>query len=142
MSEAKTPFANGEKGMVETRDDRGRFLPGCPGGPGNPQARNVSAWRAALAGAVSAEDVVEVTEKLKAEAKKGEPWAVKELLDRVLGKPHVSVDASVSVGGEVLDSDADADARAKERFDRFMEGKGVKPALADGAQAEGEGAEA
>ena len=124
MHSAETPSTNGDNGLVETRDCKGRFLVGNPGGPGNPQARNVATWRAALAGAVSPDDVAEVTEKLKGAAKAGEPWAVHELFDRLLGKPHVSVDASVLVARGV-DADADADARAKARVAAFL-GSGPK----------------
>lgn len=96
-NEAVAPFANGDNGLPVERDRRGRFLPGNSGGPGNPQARNVSTWRAALAGSVSPEDVVEVTQRLVEAAKAGEPWAIRELLDRCLGKPHVQLE----VQGEV-----------------------------------------
>ena len=122
-----TPSPNGDNGVVEVRDGRGRFLPGNPGGPGNPMGRNVAVWRAALAGAVSADDVVAVTEKLLAAAKAGEPWAVRELLDRLLGKPNVQINASVSVPGRE-EADADADARARERCERFLKASGCREA--------------
>ena len=92
MSVAETPLPNGDNGLAETRDSKGRFLPGNPGGPGNPQARNVATWRKALADAVSAADVAQVTRKLVDAAKAGESWAVRELLDRLLGKPHVQIE--------------------------------------------------
>lgn len=93
MPETETPLANGENGSSDDfRDRKGRFLPGNPGGPGNPQARNVGTWRLALADAVSAEDMAEVARKLVKAAKKGAPWAVKELFDRCLGKPHVQIE--------------------------------------------------
>ena len=76
---------------AEVRDSKGRFLPGNPGGPGNPQARNVATWRKALADTVSAGDVAQVAQKLVDAAKAGEPWAVRELLDRLLGKPQVQI---------------------------------------------------
>ena len=84
-------LANGANGLAE-RDSKGRFLPGNPGGPGNPQARNVATWRKALAASVSPEDVAEVATKLTEAAKAGEPWAIRELLDRCLGKPHVQIE--------------------------------------------------
>lgn len=86
------PSPNGDNGLAETRDSKGRFLPGNPGGPGNPQARNVATWRKALADAVSAEDITEVAQRLLDAAKAGEPWAVRELLDRLLGKPYVQIE--------------------------------------------------
>ena len=84
--------------LPEARDSKGRFLPGNPGGPGNPQAHNVATWRKALAEAVSADDVTEVAQKLLDAAKAGEPWAIHELLDRCLGKPHVQVELQADDG--------------------------------------------
>jgi hypothetical protein len=86
------PSANGDNGLAKARDCKGRFLPGNPGGPGNPQACNVATWRKTLAEAVSAEDITQVVQRLVAAAKAGEPWAVRELLDRLLGKPHVQIE--------------------------------------------------
>ena len=97
------PSTNGDNGPESTpgnlaeRDSKGRFLPGNPGGPGNPQARNVATWRGALAASVSADDVAEVTRKLLEAARAGEPWAVKEFFDRCLGKPHVQIDLTADV---------------------------------------------
>jgi len=93
MRKAETPSTNGDNGNgpVAIRDAKGRFLQGNPGGPGNPQAGNVGRWRQALAEAVSAEDLAEVTRRLVEAAKAGKPWAVRELLDRCLGKPHVQI---------------------------------------------------
>ena len=93
------PLANGAKGAADTRDALGRFLPGCSGGPGNPFARNVGAWRAALANAVTPEDIRDVALKLLQSAKAGEAWAVHELLDRCLGKPDqkLAVEAQVTI---------------------------------------------
>ena len=106
MSVAETPLPNGDNGLAETRDSKGRFLPGNPGGPGNPQARNVATWRQALADTVSAADVAQVTQKLVAAAKAGEPWAIREVLDRCLGKPHVQIE---------LQADADSVREYTER---------------------------
>jgi len=92
-----TPSTNGDNGPAEARDAKGRFLPGNPGGPGNPNARNVAAWRGALAASVSADDVAEVTRKLLEAARAGEPWAVKEFFDRCLGKPHVQIELQADV---------------------------------------------
>jgi len=100
-----TPSTNGDnglalsraEGLAEARDNKGRFLPGNPGGPGNPQARNVATWRRALADSVSGDDVAQVAQKLIDAAKAGEPWAIHELLDRCLGKPHVQIDLQADV---------------------------------------------
>jgi len=71
------------------RDHRGRFAPGnrAAVGRGNPHADRVAEWRAALADSVSGGDLAEVLGVLVAQAKAGEPWAVKELLNRCFGRP-------------------------------------------------------
>jgi hypothetical protein len=79
----KTPTANGGNG----RDDRGRFLPGNPGGPGNPLAVRVSRLRSALLNAVTEDDVKEIVRKLVSLAKDGDTVAARILFDRVLGRP-------------------------------------------------------
>lgn len=70
--------------IVPRRVD-GRFAAGNPGGP-NPYAKQLASWRAALA-TVTKDQLVNVVQKLVVAAEAGEPWAVKELLDRCLGKP-------------------------------------------------------
>ena len=75
------PFAEG-------RDVKGRFVPGHRSpGPGNPHAAQVSKLRAALLSSVSEEDMREVIAKLVELAKSGDTRAIRELLDRVLGRP-------------------------------------------------------
>ncbi|MEE8130840.1 MAG: hypothetical protein V3T48_11145 [Vicinamibacterales bacterium] len=69
------------------RDENGRFIKGCPPGPGNPHVAKVALWRAAMAEGVSREDIDAVIKVLVEKAKTGERWAVRELLDRTLGKP-------------------------------------------------------
>jgi hypothetical protein len=97
------PSTNGDNGPapdegdISVRNEKGRFLPGNPGGPGNPQARNVGAWRRALADAVSPDDIGEVVAKLTGAAKEGKAWAIRELLDRCLGKPTVQVEIGADV---------------------------------------------
>jgi len=100
-----TPLANRDngpdlaeaEGMLPVRGGDGRFLPGNPGGPGNPQARNVSVWRKALADSVSPDDLAQAIQKLIDSAKEGKAWAIRELLDRCLGKPHVQVELQADV---------------------------------------------
>lgn len=87
---------------VVKRDENGRFLPGTTGGPGRP--RKANELRAAMLEAVTEDDIIEVTGQLLAAAKRGEPWAVRELLDRATGKPQTSlaVDADDDGSGQVL----------------------------------------
>ena len=85
MVGTRAPSTNGDNG--HGRDRRGRFVCGNPGGPGNPRIRSVSAWRAALAEVVRPGDIEAVTRTLVEHAKAGEPWAIRELLNRCLGRP-------------------------------------------------------
>lgn len=70
------------------RDARGRFAPGNPGGPGNPFARQVAALRQALVNSVTEEDIQEVMQSLKQQAKEGNWQAAKLFLQYVVGKPQ------------------------------------------------------
>jgi hypothetical protein len=58
--EAPGPSANG----TGSRDSRGRFTRGNPGGPGNPFARHQAALRQALCQAVSQEDIQAIAHRL------------------------------------------------------------------------------
>ncbi|MBI4717157.1 MAG: hypothetical protein HY763_05075 [Planctomycetes bacterium] len=77
------PSPNGDNG----RDAAGRFAPGNAGGPGNPRARHSAALRRALLEAVSDDDIRLVVEKLVELAKAGDLAAIRELLDRTIGRP-------------------------------------------------------
>lgn len=72
-------------GPNRDRDDRGRFLPGNRGGPGNPHGGRVARLRSALLGAVSEADVHEVIAALVERAKAGDVQAARLVLERVLG---------------------------------------------------------
>ena len=60
---------------------------GTRGRPGNPHARRVHRLRSALLDAVTPDDIGEIVQKLISMAKSGDIAAIKELLDRTLGKP-------------------------------------------------------
>ena len=79
-SKSPAPTPNG-------RTDEGRFANGNPGGPGNPYARRVAALRTALMDAVTDDDIRAVAKALVKRAKAGEVPAIRELLDRLVGKP-------------------------------------------------------
>jgi hypothetical protein len=72
---------------IDGRDGSGRFAPGNKGGPGNPFARKVGQLRAALLETVTIDDMKAVAAKLIEEARAGELPAIKEFLERTLGKP-------------------------------------------------------
>lgn len=81
------------------RGANGRFVKGeYPGGPGNPFARQVAQLRAKLLQSVTEDDVEKVAKRLVALAKKGNIAAIRELLDRCLGKPQQNVDLSTGGG--------------------------------------------
>jgi hypothetical protein len=81
------------------RDVRGRFLPGNPGGPGNPVVKQVAAYRRALQAATPEDDFELVALQLIEQAKAGVPWAVREFLNRLLGPPP-RADAAILVDSE------------------------------------------
>lgn len=78
----EAPSANG-------RNSAGQFLPGNPGGPGNPHGGKVAKLRAALVEAVTPEDIAEVVSSLLRAAKSGDIPAAKLLFDRAIGKCSV-----------------------------------------------------
>jgi len=86
-----TPFGDG-------RDGAGRFAKGNPGGPGNPHGGRVAALRAKLLEAITDADFEAIARSLVDRAKAAEPWAVKEVLDRIIGKPAVSVTVEADHG--------------------------------------------
>lgn len=68
------------------RDRAGRFAPGNRASKGNPHAVQVAKLRATLLGAVTPADLKAVIGKMIEAAKAGEPWAIKETLDRCIGR--------------------------------------------------------
>lgn len=79
-----SPSPNGAIG----RAAGGRFAQGNPGGPGNPYARQIAELRASLLDGITPADMRAVAEALVAKARDGDVRAIKELLDRTLGKPQ------------------------------------------------------
>ena len=76
----ETPSPNG-------RDGCGRFAKGNSGGPGNPAGGKAERLRHALLNAVTEKDIAEIAAALIASAKTGDVQAVRELLNRTLGRP-------------------------------------------------------
>jgi hypothetical protein len=74
------------------RDSDGRFAKGNQFGPGNPFARKCAAFRAALMDAVTEQDIHDIANKLRDNAKAGDKTAVKLLFQYVIGKPQPAVD--------------------------------------------------
>ncbi len=70
------------------RGEGGRFLPGTRGGPGNLMAKRTHELRTALYSAVTEADIAAAVRKLIELARGGDVVAIRELLDRTIGKPH------------------------------------------------------
>lgn len=87
------PTTNGTNG----RGPGGRFAPGNPGGPGNPHAKRTAELRAAALAAVSDDDLRAVVAKLLELAKGGDLAAIRELLDRLLGKAAALIEIQGAV---------------------------------------------
>jgi hypothetical protein len=69
------------------RGPNGQLLPGHGvKSPGNPYFNKLAEYRNLVATAVSAEDLVRVLDKLKRLALKGDMHAIRELLNRTMGK--------------------------------------------------------
>ena len=83
-----TPLPNGSNG----RGPDGRFAKGNRGGPGNPYASRTARLRSVLLDNVTDDDFKAVVGKLVAMAKAGDLAAIRELLDRVLGKSKGTVE--------------------------------------------------
>jgi len=73
------------------QDENGAFKKGNPGGPGNPLLREGQRLRLAMLREIKAEDLAAVVHKLIDLAKNGEPWAIKEVLNRTLGKQPLPI---------------------------------------------------
>jgi molecular chaperone DnaK (HSP70) len=82
------------------RDAKGQFAPGNRLGRGNPHAQRIAEYRAAIQGAVSAGDLKRIIAKLKSLALTGDMAAIKELLDRTIGKSN-TIPASEGIDFEL-----------------------------------------
>jgi hypothetical protein len=82
---------------ADERDERGRFLPGNPGGPGNPNVRRQAEYAAAVREAVTPERVAALMRRFLKAALEGDVAAARLVFDRVLGKAGVESTDSVPV---------------------------------------------
>ena len=78
-----TPSTHGPNG----RGANGRFTAGNTLGQGNPLAGRAAKIRATLLEKVTPEQAGEIADKLIEKAKDGDLAAMRELLDRTIGKP-------------------------------------------------------
>jgi hypothetical protein len=88
-----TEQANAAQPQPNTgHDARGRFLPGNPGGPGNPFGRKVAAFRTAMIKRVTQEKFDQAVDTLAEMAIGGNLQALKLLFSYVVGKPEQAAD--------------------------------------------------
>ena len=74
------------------RGPNGRFCKGNPGGPGNPFARHVAAFRQEFMAATTKEDIAVIARAMIDKAKEGDCAAARIVLQYTLGKPAPTVD--------------------------------------------------
>ena len=101
----RPPLSRGRNG----RAAGGRFAGGNAGGPGNPHAQRVAKFRSVLLQNVTQADLKAVARMLVEKAKAREPWAVRELLDRVLGKAQANEDVTAGAGDLPIKAFANVD---------------------------------
>src|SRR5262245_54403885 len=107
------PGANGSataESANKDRDGHGRFAMGNRGGVGNPFARQVAGFRAAILHATTHEDIKAITKKLIEMARKGNLAAAKLLLAYTCGK---------------ADEGSDPDRLDLEEWNLFMEARPI-----------------
>jgi hypothetical protein len=73
-----------------THDARGRFAKGNKLGKGNPLAGRAAKIRAILLESVTDSDARAIADKLISQSRDGDLAAIRELLDRTIGKPAAS----------------------------------------------------
>src|SRR5262249_50778397 len=67
------------------------------GGPGNPYAKLTATMRSTLLNTVTEDDIQRIARKLVDKAIEGDIVAAREVLNRVIGKPAVGVDAPETI---------------------------------------------
>jgi hypothetical protein len=85
---SEQPSTHGSNG--DDRGNNGRFRTGNKLGRGNPLAGRAARIRAILLKALTPTDAKAIAAKLIAQAKGGDLAAIRELLDRTIGKPATS----------------------------------------------------
>lgn len=80
MSQRIPPTGNGRAGG-------GRFAVGNPGGPGRPPNEKALTLRRVFLDEISEEDMREIVGELKRQAKAGDLSAIRDILDRICGRP-------------------------------------------------------
>ena len=94
---------NGVAGAIVPDSGRdpetGRFIEGHPGGPGRPKGKRTAELRRELLAETDINELRQVWAKLLELAKGGDLAAIKEVLDRTLGRPVQAVDVEPNDAG-------------------------------------------
>lgn len=78
------------------RGPDGKFLPGCAGGPGaKTLTKDKVRYHDILRKCTTDDEFKKVAMKLLEKAQAGEPWAIAQLLDRLMGKPKQFADIDI-----------------------------------------------
>jgi hypothetical protein len=86
------PNPTSKETNARDRQSNGRFAKGNRGGPGNPFARQIAAFRACLINSVTEEDMEVIVDKLVDWARYGNLQAIKLLFSYLLGTPKPVVE--------------------------------------------------
>ena len=115
-ADKKTDMKPKPNGPNDGRGEDGRFLPGNPGGPGNPYPRQVAALRNSILQAVTPKDIEEIIKAQIAEAKQGDTVAAKFVLERVLGRPQVIDLALVAMKARIEEMRVESDEKQQKEL--------------------------
>lgn len=114
MAKTKTK-TNGKNGNGFARNSKGHFAPGNKGGPGNPLNKKTHEFRRLLLESTTDEEALAVWSELKAKAMSGQPWAIRELLDRIIGKANQPLDIRARTEADEMGDDLVEFLRARSR---------------------------
>ena len=115
-ADKKTDMKPKPNGPNDGRGEDGRFLPGNPGGPGNPYPRQVAALRNSILQAVTPKDIEEIIKAQIAQAKQGDTVAAKFILERVLGRPQVIDLALVAMKARIEEMRVESDEKQQKEL--------------------------
>jgi hypothetical protein len=115
-ADKKTDMKPKPNGSNDGRGEDGRFLPGNPGGPGNPYPRQVAALRNSILQAVTPKDIEEIIKAQIAQAKQGDTVAAKFILERVLGRPQVIDLALVAMKARIEEMRVESDEKQQKEL--------------------------
>jgi hypothetical protein len=92
----KRPSTNGRGANGHAKN--GRFTLGNPGGPGNPFADRIQAYRRIFFEAVSVDDLYAIIRRVVGLAKLGDIAAAKVVLERALGRVELDLRGLINAG--------------------------------------------